>query len=158
MDSTGFRLGRAREYIEYCHRLRRRKKWIKLHIVTDGKRVVRLTITKNSIGDSPAFREMSNTLKNKLKDVNVLIADSACDSRENFNLTANCGAKPLIKVRKNSTTLAKGSSFRRMAVIEQRDMLWSKKSGYSKRWLVESFFSPPTNYFLDETFFSKEGS
>ena len=92
---------------------------------------MRLTITKNSIGDSPAFREMSNTLKNKLKNVNVLIADSACDSHP---------------------------SFRRMAVIEQRDMLWSKKSGYSKRWLVESIFSPPTNYFLDETFFSKEGS
>ena len=119
VDSTGFRMGRTTEYIEYCHKLRRRKKWIKLHIITDSKKVVRLIITKNNIGDSPGFREMFKTLKNELKDVNVIIANSAYDSRENFNLVAEYGIKPLIKVRKNSTTLAKGSPSRKKAVIEQ---------------------------------------
>lgn len=141
VDSTGFRLGRATEYVEYRHRLRRRKKWIKLHIITDGKKVVRLIITKNNIGDSPAFRQMFKTLKNELKDVDVLIADSAYDSRQNFNLVAEYGIKPLIKVRKNSKSISKGSPPRREAVIEQRDPSWSKNSGYSKRWLVESIFS-----------------
>ena len=89
--------------------MRRRKKWIKLHIITDGKKVVRLVITKNNIGDSHAFRQMFKTLKKELKDVNVLIADSAYDSRQNFNLVAEYGIKPLIKVRKNSKSIAKGS-------------------------------------------------
>jgi len=55
-----------------------------------------------------------------------------------------------------------------MTIIEQRDPLWSKKSGYSKSgsWNRYSHLSkehlvrlsPPANSFLDETFFSKEGS
>ncbi len=141
VDSTGFRLGRTNEYVEYRHRLRRRKKWIKLHIITDSKKIVRFIITKNNVGDSPAFREMFKTLKNELKDVDILLADSAYDSRENFNIISQYGIKPLIKVRKNSSTLSKGSPSRRLAVREQRDAMWSKKSGYTKRWLVESIFS-----------------
>ncbi len=141
VDSTGFRMGRTTEYVEYRHRLRRRKQWVKLHIVTDGKKVVRFVITKNNTGDSPVFRKLFKALKNELKNVEVIIADSAYDSRENFNLIANSGIKPLIKVRKNSTALAKGSPSRRNAVIEQKEPLWNKKSGYSKRWRVESIFS-----------------
>jgi len=30
VDSTGFRMSRATEYIEYRYKLRRRKKWVKL--------------------------------------------------------------------------------------------------------------------------------
>jgi len=141
VDSTGFRMGRATEYVEYRHRLRRSKRWVKLHIITDGKKIVRFIITKNNVGDSPAFREMFKTLKKELENVDVVIADTAYDSRENFNLIANSGIKPLIKVRKNSSTLSKRAPSRRMAVIKQRDPLWCKKSGYSKRWLVESVFS-----------------
>ena len=128
VDSTGFRLGR-------------RKKWIKLHIITDGKKIVKFIITKNSVGDSSAFREMFITLKSELKDVNVVIGDSAYDSRDNFNLIAQHGIKPLIKVHKNSSTLSKGSPSRRATVREQRDANWSRNSGYTKRWLVESVFS-----------------
>ncbi len=60
---------------------------------------------------------MFKTLQKEVKNVDVLIADSAYDSRENFNLLAELGIKPLIKVRKNSRTIARGSPYRRMAVI-----------------------------------------
>ncbi len=70
-----------------------------------------------------------------------LLSDSAYDSRDNFNLIAQHGLKSFIRVRKNSSTLSKGSPFRRLAAIEQRDANWSRKSGYNKRWLVESVFS-----------------
>ncbi len=53
------------------------------------------------------FRELLRTFKNELKDVDVLVADSAYDSRDNFNLISQHGIKPLIKVRKNSSTLSK---------------------------------------------------
>ena len=92
------------------------------------------------MGDSPTFTEMFKTLRKEVKNVRVLIADSAYDSRENLNLLAEQGIKPLIKVRKNSRTIAKGSPCRRMAVIEQKDPSWNISSGYTK------------------TFFRKEGS
>jgi len=141
VDSTGFRLGSATEYIEYRHKLRRRKKWLKLHIITDGKKIVRLEITPGNVGDSPTFRKMFKTLRKELKDVNVVIADSAYDSRFNFELIAQHGITPLIKVRENSSALSKGSSVRRKAVLAQRCENWARKSGYTKRWLVESLFS-----------------
>lgn len=141
VDSTGFRLGRATEYVEYRHKLRRRKKWLKLHIITDGEKIVRLEITAGSAGDSPAFRRMFKTLSKELKGVNVVIADSAYDSRINFDLIAQHGIVPLIKVRKNSTALSRGSPARRKAVLAQRCEKWARKSGYTKRWLVESLFS-----------------
>ena len=115
VDSSGFRLGRDKEWIEYRHRLRRRKKWLKMHIITDGKKIVKVLITTPNVGDSPAFRRMFRELKKELRDVKVLIADSAYDSRANFNLISQYGIKPLIKVRKNSSTLSKGAPSRRTA-------------------------------------------
>jgi len=84
---------------------------------------------------------MFKTLRNEIKNVDVLLADSAYDFRENFNMIAEHGIRPLSRVRKNSISLSKGAPARRKAVIEQRDEDWSKKSGYTKRWLVESIFS-----------------
>ena len=97
VDSTGFRLGRTTEYVEYRHGLRRRKKWIKLHIITDGKKIVKLIITKNNVGDSPAFREMFRTLKSELKDVNIIVADSAYDSPRISISSRSMGSSPSLR-------------------------------------------------------------
>jgi transposase len=144
VDSTGFQMGRTTEYVEYRHKLRRRKKWIKLHIITDGKRIVEVEITANNAGDSPVFRKMFNRLKSVLAEMGtkvVIIGDAAYDARENFNIVDEDGHKALFKVRENSSSLSRSSPARRKAVIEQRDKDWAKKSGYTKRWLVESLFS-----------------
>ena len=144
VDSTGFQIGRTTEYVEYRHKLRRRKKWIKLHIITDGKRIVEIEITASNVGDSPVFRRMFKRLKTLPEKMGIkvtMIGDTAYDARENFNIVSEDGHRPLFKVRENSTTLSRSSPARRKAVIEQRDKDWSKKSGYTKRWLVESIFS-----------------
>ncbi|HHE75766.1 MAG TPA: hypothetical protein ENL31_01390 [Candidatus Aciduliprofundum boonei] len=72
------------------------------------------------------FKEMFKTLRNEIKTVDII---------------AEHGIRSLIKVRKNSTSLSKDAPARRKAVIEQRDKDWTKKSPYTKRWLVESIFS-----------------
>ena len=143
VDSTGFQMGRTTEYVEYKHKLRRRKKWVKMHIITDGEKVVEIEITASNVGDSPVFRKMFERLRKMLgEDVKItIIGDAAYDSRQNFNLVEKSGHKPLFKVRGNSSSLSRSSPARRKAVIEQRNENWSKESGYTKRWRVEAVFS-----------------
>lgn len=144
VDSTGFQMSRATEYVEYMHKLRRRKKWVKLHIITDGERIVEIEITTSNIGDSPVFRRMFQKIKKRLAKMGIkvtIIGDAAYDARENFNIVENCGHRPLFKVRSNASSLSRSSPARRKAVLEQRDNEWSKKSGYTKRWRAESVFS-----------------
>lgn len=143
VDSTGFQMGRTTEYIEYRHKLRRRKKWLKMHIITDGERIVEMEITASNVGDSPMFRKMFKRLRKMLdEDVKLkVIGDAAYDSRENFNIVEESGHRPLFKVRGNSSTLSRSSPARRKAVLEQRNRNWSRESGYTKRWRVESVFS-----------------
>ncbi len=143
VDSIGFQMGRTTEYVEYKHKLRRRKKWIKMHIITDGEKIVEIEITTSNVGDSPVFRKMFERIRKMLgEDVKITITeDTAYNSRENFNIVDRCGHKPLFKVRGNSSSLSRSSPARRKAVIEQRNENWSKESGYTKRWRVESVFS-----------------
>ena len=66
MSSTGFQMGHATEYVEYRHKLRRRKKCYKFHIITDEKRIIEVESTTSNIGDTPVFREMFERLRNVL--------------------------------------------------------------------------------------------
>ncbi len=144
VDSTGFQMGRTTEYVEYKHKLRRRKKWLKMHIITDGEKIVEIEITASNVGDSPVFRKMFEKLKNTLEKIGIkvtFIGDTAYDSRQNFNIVEESGHKPLFKVRGNSSSLSRSSPARRKAVLEQKNENWSKESGYTKRWRVESVFS-----------------
>ena len=51
--------------------------------------------------------------------------------------------KPVIKVRKNSSTNANGCIPRKLVVVEQLKNVkrWKKKYGYGMRWIDESAFS-----------------
>ena len=142
VDSSGFQMGRSTEYIEYKHKLRRRKKWVKVHVITDGERLVDVEITPNNVGDSPVFRKMFERVRKKAGNEKLtVIGDAAYDARENFNMVAESGHRPLFKVRSDSSTLARSAPVRRRAVLEQRNENWSKESGYTKRWCVEAVFS-----------------
>ena len=75
-------------------------------IITEGKNIVRFIITKNNVGYSPAFKEMFKTLRNEIKNVDII---------------AEHGTRPLIKVRKNAGSIAKGSPSRKKEKNFQRD-------------------------------------
>jgi len=72
-----------------------------------------------------------------------VIADGAYDSRNNFRFLSDNNIEPVIKVRKNASTKAKGCMPRKLSVIEQKADLkeWKKNHGYGYRWMVESAFS-----------------
>ena len=109
VDSTGFQMGRTTEYVEYKHKLRRRKKWLKVHIITDGEKIVAVEITASNVGDSPVFIKMFDRLRKILEKTRVkitIMGDATYDAREKFNIVEESGHRPLFKVRSNSSTLS----------------------------------------------------
>ena len=71
------------------------------------------------------------------------LCDGAYDYRRNFSFLAERGIEPAIKVRRNSSSRARGCHARKRAVVEQlRDPeAWKKRVGYGERWMVETAFS-----------------
>jgi hypothetical protein len=69
--------------------------------------------------------------------------DGAYDRRSIFNYLSNKGIEPVIRVRKNSSSKARGSIARKLVVTEQLADYdrWKRKHDYCKRWRVESAIS-----------------
>jgi hypothetical protein len=87
----------------------------------------------------PLVKEVSK--KSKIKKA---YADTAYDSRKNFNLLKEKGIEPAIKIRKNARTLSRGSPLRREeTVLTKRLGLegWKHLKDYGQRWIVEIIFS-----------------
>lgn len=78
--------------------------------------------------------------KSKIKKA---YADTAYDSRKNFNVLKEKGIEPAIKVRKNARTLARGSPLRREETVLTRKLGfegWKRLKDYGQRWIVEIIF------------------
>ena len=84
---------------------------------------------------------MIHHLKQNVKKV---IADGAYDSKDNllyfrflFIYPLMVQIEPCIKVRKNSSTNARGCMPRKIAVMEQiREIEWKERDGYGLRWIA----------------------
>lgn len=158
IDSSGIKVTNRGDWIRKKHG-KKHKGWLKLHIAVDtkSKRLVGLRITNERIGDNSEFK---NLLKQALKvgKPSKLLADSAYDSRDNFNLLSRLGITPGIKPRsvdmlpkgwrplwqrKRLRISARGSLIRKQNVIEYslNPNTWKQRMGYGKRWVVEIFFS-----------------
>ena len=76
------------------------------------------------------------------------MGDTGYDTRECFDEIDEFGAIPGIKVRKNSSTLSRGSPARRKAVIAQKrdNEKWKREVHYTMRCVVESIFSGGLRY------------
>jgi len=78
------------------------------------------------------------------KNIAKVYADAAYDSRVNFKLLDNMGIESAIKVRKGSSTKARGSPARRREVLLSKKLGyegWKDIKQYGRRWLVEIAFS-----------------
>jgi IS5 family transposase len=72
-----------------------------------------------------------------------VLADSAYDSRENFDFLEAKGIEPGIRVKRGASGKARGSWARRRAAREflKGEERWKRKIDYGKRWIVEGVFS-----------------
>ncbi len=141
-DSSGIKVANRGEWI--------RKRWhvkrgfIKMHIAVDKetKEIVAMKVTKEHVHDGKKLIPLVKQVMQKVK-VSKVIADGAYDSRKNFRFLADNNVEPVIKVRKNASTKARGCMPRKLSVIEQKEDLdvWKEKHGYGYRWIAESAFS-----------------
>jgi len=156
LDSTGMKVSNRGEWMR--EKWKRRRGWIKVHIVVDAKskKLLAMEITDERTGDGKMLKPLiekveRNVGKGKIKQVT---ADGAYDSKENFEYLNNKGIEPAIKTRKNSSTKARGSPSRAKHVREMKELGyegWRDKYRYGQRWIAESFFSGMKRTFGETT-------
>ena len=139
IDSTGFKITIRGDYLGNKWN-RRRKGWAKLHVIVDINEIRALTfsITDEHIHDSREALNLVNRIREK---ITRLYGDKAYDSKSIYN--ALCG-KAIIPLRKNYSTLSKGSPYRARIAREIRrtsESEWKNNNNYGKRWIVEIYFS-----------------
>jgi len=144
VDSTGLSTTNKGSYIEDKWR-REKRRFIKLHIVADKKRkrIVGFRVTSEHTGDPKKFIPMVKEVAGKRKIARAY-GDSAYDNRRDFNLLDELEIEPAIKVRRNASTLARGSPLRRQEVLLTKRLGyegWKQLKEYGQRWVVEIVIS-----------------
>jgi len=159
IDSTGMKTHRKGVWIQVrFQRFSQKRDFKKIHIFVDliSKKILYCLMTHGTSHDA-------KQLKNILKQVNwmrfdIILGDKGYDSKECFNEIKKHGAVPGIPVRKNATTLARGSPTRRKSVIAQQRNYeqWKKDVHFTMRCIVECIFSGMKRRFGEYLFSIKE--
>ena len=146
LDSTGMKVSSRGEWIR--HKWKVKEGWIKVHVAIDvkTKKLLALEITDERIGDGKMLQPLIKQAKKNSngKKIKAAYADGAYDSKDNFNFLYNERIEPIIKIRKNASTKARGSNARAEKVREMKEIGyegWKDKYKYGNRWAAETFFS-----------------
>ena len=139
IDSTGFKITIRGDYLGNEWN-RRRKGWMKLHVIVDinNIRVLTISITDEHVQDSREALNLVNRIRDK---ASKLCGYKAHDSRSIYN---SLNGKAIIPTRKNSSTLSRGSPYRARITREIRrtsESVWKNNNNYGRRWIVEIYFS-----------------
>lgn len=106
----------------------------KVHILVDllSKKIIYCLLTKGTSSDSKQLKKMLRGCKGWTK-IEIILGDTGYDTRECFDEIDEFGAIPVIKVRKNSSSLSRGSPVRRKAVIAQKrdNEKWRREVHYT---------------------------
>jgi len=144
IDSTGMKVTNRGEWMR--EKWRRRRGWIKVHIVVNVKthELLALEITDERVGDNAMARKLIEGADKNVKNIKKVLGDGAYDTRELFNFLKQKNIEAGIRIRKNASTRARGSRYRAKCVRERKKLgeeKWKEKYEYGKRWAVESYFS-----------------
>jgi len=150
VDSTGFRVTNRGEWINRVGKTGRpRRGWLRVHVAVDveTKEVLGLEVTKETVMDHQCFPSL---IEQSLRHGTVkrVLGDGGYDGRNEFSLLEDLGIEPGIKTRENASTSpsrARRQSYLRAEEVRYRQkhgyQSWRDKTGYGKRWNVESVFS-----------------
>ncbi len=139
IDSTGYKITIRGDYLRHKWH-KKRKGWLKLHVIISMKdvNILSFTITDEHTHDSKAAKVLLNKMKNNILRI---FGDRGYDSKYIYNMF---GYNAVIPPRKNASTKSRGSSARARIVryIKKNSMeQWKDNNSYGKRWLVEIYFS-----------------
>jgi len=159
IDSSGIKTQQKGAWVQIrFQKPVQRQDFKKIHIFVDlgSKKILSCIITKGSSYDSPQLKRILQQCN--WLEVGIILGDGGYDSKECFNEIIKKGAIPGIPVRKNASTLSRGSPSRRKAVLEQRKDIkgWKEKVRYTMRCIVEAIFSGAKRRFGEYLFSKKE--
>jgi len=140
-DGTGFKVSNRGEWIRQKWKIRRG--WVKVVILGDSKgNVVDIEVSNEKLDENKAHRKL---LKRNHKQINTNMGDGLYDTKENFNLYNKLNINPVIKIRKDASTRARGSLIRKKQVVTYKKLgyeEWAKLNKYGLRWVsTEGIFS-----------------
>ena len=142
VDASGIKVADRGEWVR--RKWKRRRGFLKIHIAVDvkTKQIVAMEVTDERAGDGRMLKPLVEQAGKHCRVVKAF-ADGAYDSRDNFTFLATKGIEPAIKVRKNSSSRARGCQARKQTVLEYlRDPeAWKRRVGYGLRWMAETAFS-----------------
>jgi hypothetical protein len=160
VDASGLTVSKKGDYIEEKW-IRKKKEFIKLHIAADAKskKVVSFRITRGNVHDAKKFCPL---VRESFKKCNIdrVYADKAHDNRRNFNLLDRLDVEPVIIIRNNASTTARGCQLRRDEVLLLKKLgyeKWKHIKDAGRRWIAEIVFSSIKRV-LGEDLFSKKFS
>jgi hypothetical protein len=138
IDSSGFKITFRSEYLGNKWN-KKRKGWIKLHVAinVNNFKIIDYLITDEHTNDAKEGKKIIKIIKDRIKK---LFGDKAYDSKGIYNILVN---KAIIPVRKNASTLSKGSPARAKtsrSIKKHTYNVWAKLVNYGKRWHVEIYF------------------
>ena len=152
VDSTGIKVTNRGEWIR--DKWKERRGFIKIHVAVNvkTKQILSMEVTKEDVADGKMLKPLVHDVTTsaasfpyaKENRIIEVIADGTYDSKDNFRYLDELKIKPVIKVRKNSSTNANGCIPRkRVVIVEQLENVkrWKKRHGYGMRWIAESAFS-----------------
>lgn len=146
IDATGMKVTRRGDWIRKKWKVK--KGWIKVHIIINvkTKELLGFVVTDERVADSKEFKNLIEQAEYTLngRKIALALADGAHDNKDSFNHLKKKDITSGIKVRKNASTRARGSSYRAKCVRELKKIgykAWKKKYFYGMRWASEGFFS-----------------
>lgn len=147
IDSTGLKVFGEGEWKTRMHGYSKRRTWLKLHVLVDTEtgQVLSHKVTPCNTHDTEALGDL---LPEHIED-SVLVADGAYHNRAAFKKLHDKGGHFVAKFPVNSLMWNYGVTRINPAYVERDRQLmwhswygkdgWARRSGYSRRSLVESF-------------------
>lgn len=147
VDGTGIKVSNRGEWIRQKWQVRRG--WIKVVVMGDAEgNIVDIRIGNENLDEKACGRGM---LRDNCKVIEKYAGDGLHDTRDNFRLCNHLGVMPVIKIRENASTRAKGCMARKKEVIKYKEkgyQKWSKENNYGMRWPAsEGIFSASKRMF-----------
>jgi len=147
VDGSGMKVSNRGEWIRQKWAIRRG--WIKVVIMGTTKGdIIDIRTGNENLDENASGRGMAR--KNH-KNIAKYMGDGLHDTKNNFKLLDCLGIEPVIKIRKNASTKAKGCMARKKQVTEYKTKgykKWAKEKKYGHRWpATEGIFSATKRIF-----------
>jgi len=144
IDASGIKVTNRGEWRRELWGGKSKRGYLKIHVAVDVKtgQILAMEITDDRTGDSRKFKSLVERASERA-NVKLALADSAYDSRENFNLLETKGIEPGIRIKHGASSKARGSWARRRTALEflKNEKKWKQRVGYGRRWTAEGTFS-----------------